>query len=491
MITRVTFLIHLPTYSDEAKWLNFAEIALRDPSQRFIPLTIGVQPLYVWITMILLKFRNDPVLVGRLVSVAAGVLSMIGLWLLTKRLFKSKQAAFLSVLVYIFYPYAIVFDRMVAFESMIGMFYVWSLYLSVLLVEDLKLYVAYTLGFSLAGGILLKGNAAFSIYLLPFTLILLNLKKKNVNRTNLIKGALLSVFSIAIAETFYLIIFLSPFAERVMWLTGGVMYTKHEFIKLGVGFVILHLIKNSAIIFQFLLDYIKIPYLILLVLALIILFLSKRYREPLLLMFYFLIPVIAIAAFVRDVPTDRWVYPHTLVLIPLISVGLVYSYKFLKDKFSKKSLKGAILIQLGLFVIFLLYPMWVVIVYVINPYEAGITNVESYIYCPDWGVRDFINSLNNSKVQKQTFIGTYWGNIDAIQLYSYTNKNIISKKYFVGRHVLPEEVISYSKKMPTYYVDLGEKENLLGFVKYPITLVSKKTYREGIDCVFKIYKVGN
>src|ERR1035437_3935605 len=161
--------------------------------------------MFVWVAMILIKFIHDPLIAGRLVSVGTGFLTMLGLIALTYELFKNKRTAFLVAALYIVYPFAQVLDRMAIYDSMVATFYVWALYFSVLLVRKLRLDLAFTLGFIIGGGVLTKSSNFFSIYLLPFLLILFNFKQKLI-KEKLFKFIVLAAFSAAIGYGFYQIL---------------------------------------------------------------------------------------------------------------------------------------------------------------------------------------------------------------------------------------------------------------------------------------------
>src|SRR5579864_961688 len=76
---RLFDILSLPIFTDEAIYIRWSQIASNDASWRFISLTDGKQPMYVWIAMLILKVIKDPLLAGRLVSVGAGFLSTIGI----------------------------------------------------------------------------------------------------------------------------------------------------------------------------------------------------------------------------------------------------------------------------------------------------------------------------------------------------------------------------------------------------------------------------
>ena len=55
-VLRLIFLNRLPIFTDEAIYIRWAQIALQDSSWRFISLTDGKQPMFIWAAMIFLKF---------------------------------------------------------------------------------------------------------------------------------------------------------------------------------------------------------------------------------------------------------------------------------------------------------------------------------------------------------------------------------------------------------------------------------------------------
>lgn len=61
----LTNLTKLPIFVDEALYLRWAQIAWHDASWRFISLTDGKQPLYVWTVIPFMKVISDPLLAGR------------------------------------------------------------------------------------------------------------------------------------------------------------------------------------------------------------------------------------------------------------------------------------------------------------------------------------------------------------------------------------------------------------------------------------------
>ena len=100
-------ILSLPIFTDEAIYIRWSQIAKNDAAWRFISLTDGKQPMFVWIAMVLLKFIRDPLLAGRTVSVIAGFFSLIGIFFLTNEIFKNQKTAAIACLLYILFPFSL------------------------------------------------------------------------------------------------------------------------------------------------------------------------------------------------------------------------------------------------------------------------------------------------------------------------------------------------------------------------------------------------
>src|SRR3989339_455654 len=72
-------LTRLPIFVDEAIYLRWAQIAWHDPSWRFISLTDGKQPFYIWLVIPFMKMIADPLAAGRAASVFSGLLTVVGM----------------------------------------------------------------------------------------------------------------------------------------------------------------------------------------------------------------------------------------------------------------------------------------------------------------------------------------------------------------------------------------------------------------------------
>src|SRR3990172_7556810 len=144
--SRFSNILSLPIFTDEAIYIRWAQIAKQDANWRFISLTDGKQPMFIWLMMISLRIIADPLLAGRIVSVGAGFLTLIGIYFLGREVFKSNKIGLISCALYVIFPMALVYDRMALYDSLVGTFAVWALLLIVLLVRKVRMDIALIFG---------------------------------------------------------------------------------------------------------------------------------------------------------------------------------------------------------------------------------------------------------------------------------------------------------------------------------------------------------
>lgn len=172
LFLRLFNLTYLPVFADEAIYIRWAQIMKVESTLRFLPLSDGKQPLFMWSVIPFLKLLKDPLVAGRMVSVLTGIGTLIGIFFLSNHLFKSKKVALISSFIYAISPFSIFFDRIGLVDSMLSMFGVWNLIFGILTAQTMRLDFAMITGFFLGGALLTKSPALFFSLLLPFTWIL-------------------------------------------------------------------------------------------------------------------------------------------------------------------------------------------------------------------------------------------------------------------------------------------------------------------------------
>lgn len=449
---RLVDLSRLPIFTDEAIYIRWAQIALQDPNWRFISLSDGKQPLFIWCTMMLLRFFQDPLLAGRAVSVMAGFLTAVGLWFVSYELFKNRRIAYLASLTYVCFPFAQVADRMALYDSLSGTFTVWALYFSILLVRRVRLDLAYTAGIAIGFGVLNKSTNFFSLYLLPFTLLLFNFSKKDKWR-RLIRLIVLLMVVVAVSEFMYAFLRLSGLFYMIKLKNALFIFPLSEWIK--------HPFQtfpgNITGLTNWLFEYLKIPYTVLIVAS----FIDRKFlKEKLLMLILMILPFFALALFGRII-FPRFLFFMTLSLLPLIAYGLNYFIE-VTLRLTKKYTKNIFtlhLVSLIVILAFLFYPVFVSYQFAKDPVNSRISNADRGQYSNNWtagwGVRETISYLKSASSDQKIFVGTEgtFGLMPfALEIYLKDDKNITTKGYWPLVGSLPDEVLNMAKNKPTFFI---------------------------------------
>lgn len=446
--TRFYNLLGLPIFTDEAIYIRWSQIASNDASWRFISLTDGKQPMYIWIAMILLKLISDPLVAGRVVSIIAGFGSLIGIFFLTSEVFKNLSTnrkaytiGLLASFLYVLFPFSLVYDRMALYDSLVAMFMIWALYFEILLVRYRRLDLALILGMIIGGGLLTKTHTNFAFVLLPFSLLLFPWKAADWKK-QLGKWVLFVFVSVVIAEAMYLILRLSPYFHIIGEKNYVFAYRPDELIRAPFAYFL----PNLRPLTDWVIRYVTIPFLILVVASF---FTGKNYwKEKLLLLLWFLFPIIA-TAFIGRTLYPRFILFMTMSLLILGSFGLFYALQYARKLWLK------ILMCVVFFTMFIVNDYYLLIDFS----KALIPQSDLKQFLTDWpsgvGVKETVAFLTKKSQKEKIYVGTEgtFGLMPyALEMYFYDNPNVTVVGFWPIHDTLPKEVLAAAKKMPTYFV---------------------------------------
>lgn len=445
---RLVHLGSLPIFTDEAIYIRWAQIGGYDPNWRFISLVDGKQPLFVWFIMLSIRLISDPLIAGRIVSVFAGFFTLLGIFALTRELFKSTKISLLAVLLYVVFPFAQVYDRMALMDGMVGTFAVWGSYFSVLLVRKIRLDIAYTLGFIIGAGAITKSSGFFTAYLLPFSLLLFDFNSK-IRIKQLLRWGIFAGFAFLLSEVIYNLLRLSPFFYIIAQKNASFVFPFSEWIHHPFQYFLNNLLHLSDWAYS----YLTPSYLVLILASFI---LAKEYfREKLLLLLYFILPFIALALFGKSI-FPRYIYFMTLSLIPIAALGLSKIIDILTLRFNKFR---ASLVSLVTILIIVIYPLTISLLLVFNPFKAQIaeSDINQYItrWPAGWGVSESVDFFNRESKNRKIFIatqGTFGLMPFSYEIFLRNNPNITIKGYWPINDSIPADVVEKSKVIPTYFV---------------------------------------
>lgn len=440
-ISRFYSILSLPIFTDEAIYIRWAQIAKQDANWRFISLTDGKQPMFIWLMMVSLRFVQDPLLAGRVVSVGAGFFTLVGMYFLGKELFKSNKIGLISSALYVFFPMSLVYDRMALYDSLVGTFAVWALFLIILMVRRIRLDVALLLGMVVGGGVLTKTSAFFSIYLLPASLILFDWREKQT-KERILKWIFLAIIAVVMTYGFYSILRLSPFFHIIADKNAIFVYPLKDWLDHPFNFFI----GNWKAFWDWVNRYLTWP---LLAIALSSFFISRSFiREKIVLFLWFIIPIVALGLFGRTI-YPRFIFFMILFLLPLIAFSLLKIQSRIKN--------------VSLFVIFCFLVFTLMLktdVLILNDFaRAYIPFSDISQYNSDWpaggGVKESVGFFKKEAEKGKIYIatqGTFGLMPFALEIYLVQNPNITIEGFWPINDEIPQKIVEESKQRPTYFV---------------------------------------
>lgn len=181
-VFRIVNLTSWPIFADEAIYIRWAQVMRAEETLRFLPLSDGKQPLFMWVMIPFLKLFTDPLFAGRFLSLLCGLLTMFGIMIFSLFLFKDKRITIFSLFLYAFSPFAVFFERMALVDSMLSMFGLWAFLLSFLSLKYKRTDLAVFSGFSLGAALITKSPALFFVLFLPSVLLLQDWQKREVKK---------------------------------------------------------------------------------------------------------------------------------------------------------------------------------------------------------------------------------------------------------------------------------------------------------------------
>jgi len=426
----------LPVFADEAIYIRWSQVMSAEPTLRFLPLSDGKQPLFMWILMFLVNRISDPLFAGRIISVFSGIASLVGICLISYILFRSKAVSLVSGLLVSVSPYFVFFDRMALVDSMLLMWTVWTFVFGILTVKTRRLDMAIFSGFCLGFASLTKSSAIFAALLLPSTLILGSYsKKRKIVLYEFLYTMFLFFVSCLIAVFMYNIQRLGPNFHLLSSRTADYV------------FPISHLWENPMdplkpyLIRAF--EWIKLmgPWGVFLLTAYSLLFINrKNLREKAFLLFWFLMPLI-IQAMYAKVFTARYLL---FVIPPVFILG---GSAFLD--FNKESLLSKFLI--GVTLLFLFQALSFDYKLLTNPSAANLPRSERSGYLEEWtagtGIKDvseYIKRVSRENSDTQIVVGTegYFGTLpDGLLMYLQGTPRVVTIGIGLNIKEVPEPLV--------------------------------------------------
>lgn len=454
LATRLINLGLIPIFTDEAIYLRWSQIMAYDASLRYLPLVDGKPPLFMWLTSAVMRLlpQIDPLLTGRLISVAAGLGGLVGIYFLSVLLFKNKLVARFSALLYLFIPFTLFYDRFGLADSLLTMWGIWALFLAVLLVKTIRLDVALILGAALGFGLLTKSPATFFYGFIPVSLLLFPWQDKNRLKFSF-KWLGLVFLAVAISQMFFSLLRLFP-------LFNMIAQKNAEFL----GHPFANFFSNASSLLRWEIAYLTWPISLLSALAVVWVFVRRSLPG-------FLLILIVVGQFLAIAIFNSSIFPR--YLLPLTPPILVLaSWGFWQIR------RG----HLVAIIVLLLFPVFIEVQLLTHPAQALIADGDSNQYLNAWpagyGVQEIRQFLKEQsrKYPKITVgtEGTFGLMPYALQLYQKDYPSVEIKDYWPLADKVPAELLRSAKNYPTFFIIYQRQSVPLG---WKLELV--KSYQQG------------
>jgi 4-amino-4-deoxy-L-arabinose transferase-like glycosyltransferase len=397
-----------PIFADEAIYIRWAQVMRAEPTLRFMPLSDGKQPLFMWSIIPLFKIISDPLVAGRLLSLTTGLGTLGAIFIASYLLFKSKKIALVTSTIYALSPFSVFFDSMALVDSMLTMFGLWTFVFALLTAKTLRLDYAMLTGFALGGAALTKSPWIFMAILLPsLGLLIVWPKDKKLRLVFIVKFIILLLVAYFLALALYNILRLGPNFNMI-----GIR--NKDYI-----FPISHLWQNPTDPFiSHIKDFINWLWLLgpsVLILLFILGFISGfwKYKKETFVLFLWMCFPLFVNSMYAKVFTARYI----LFVIPYVFLFASLAFLIKQRRFLVKIL----------FIIFIVQALMVDYLFIFAIDKAPLPKGERTGYLEEWtagyGIKetakyliDFQNKYSNQKV----VVGTegYFGTLpDGLQLY--------------------------------------------------------------------------
>lgn len=404
---RIINLTILPIFVDEAIYIRWSQVMATEPTLRFLPLSDGKQPLYMWVLMFLIKLFENPLYAGRLISVFTGIGTAIGVFTLSYLLFKNKLVSLLTLLLYILSPFTVFFDRMALVDSMLSMFGIWTAIFGLLTAKYKRYDLAMLTGFMLGFMTLTKSPAIFIALLLPTFWFIYKWSR-----------VWMIGITYFIAFGMYNILRLGPNFGQLSSRTSDYVLPLSHIWTNTLDPLIPHL-KDFMVWLSSIGPVAIIPILIL---GIYIGF-KKYFKETLVLLLWVLVPVV-VQAELGVTYTARYIYFAMPYLFILAGMTVLAHVKWLR------------VTGYGLVILFVIQSLIFSYHLLTNPEKANLSRGERSGYLEEWtagqGIKEISEYLKKESTNlpsgKQLIVGTegYFGTLpDGLQIYVNKYPNIV------------------------------------------------------------------
>jgi 4-amino-4-deoxy-L-arabinose transferase-like glycosyltransferase len=478
-LIRLPNLTYLPVFADEAIYIRWAQVMKSEPTLRFLPLSDGKTPLYMWMLMPLLKVFDDPLLAGRILSVFAGYFTVLGILFIGWRFINVRVglwAAFLMVVT----PFFVFFDRMALVDSTLAAFSVWSIAIGLLIIKYPRFDLGMVLGYLMGGALLTKTPAFFTILTMPLTALTFNFRSVNREK-RILRLFLVWIVAIVITLGIYNILRLGPGFSSLSSRNQDYVLSPLDIIDRPLDPFIPHL-HDLYEWFPVILGYGVLLFLGWGILQTFI----KRNVYLIALLLISVTPLVIELALLRTFTARYILFPVTYLMI-ITAFGIDDLVSRLSKKISAKLMIGLIVLIMSV------WPTYYIYFLHFDIENSPMPRVEKNGYLREWtagfGLKEIAAFLDQESRKQDIVVGTDggFGTLpDGLQIYIDKNRKIA----VVGGVSSPSaQLNNAAKSHPTYFVANKSKEAIFQENLELVKSYPKVPSEDGFQEATMLYKV--
>jgi len=452
-IFRLINLTKLPIFNDEAIYLDWGWRETHRAGFLYYSLYDAKQPFLMWIFGLAESILSDPLFAGRLISVCAGFLTLLGIYKLSKDFF-SKEIGFLAVFLYAITPLFSFYDRQALMESSIAAVGIWACYFMLKTLQNpSSKKLPILLGVVLGIGFFIKSSSLLFLVSAYFVSIGYAIFSKKVRLLNSLVIAILS-FLVVI---FFLLI--NPQFWQTLPSNARYSLTLGEMLALPLHTWFTNIVANTQISVVYL-----TPLLFLVSVLGIINIFWKRQKNQILFLSFFILALLGTTLLAR-IPSDRYL----VSFLPFVVIPAAY---LLLVCLKKQKILGVIL-SLTVFSI----PFCLTLLQLINPplylldtlpYAPSVNSTYLEGVTSGYGINETVDYFKNIAQNKTIIVGIAenTGNPESALITYFDQSTNVRVVYFAPEQ-FPMKISDYDCigiDTPLYFV--ARDEQLPGIAKF-------------------------
>jgi len=441
LFSRLINLTKLPMFNDEAFYIHWAAIIHDHHGSLWVPLVDGKTPLFYWVNALIIGCFSDPLVSGRVISVASGLITICIFYAAGHFMGRPRAGAVAGIL-YLLLPWALFNDRLATVDSFHTALVIGCLFMAIrcsypTIFSPLN---ALGLGLIMAASFFAKTP---TIIFIPLPLLMIILMRKDRFEGATLLKVFLAYTILAIAIIIYLTRDVSMIGE------GGsrIFHRSRFFIPMAqlVRFPAEMWVKNLQDLGGYLWSYFSAVLFLLGAISVVVSFLRHR-KTTFLIALWTLAPMAALLLLTRET-FSRY---YLMALTPMLFViGLEIAHFMEWAKESAEQGKNRVIYKIGAIAALFLFLGFSIprdLAYMICPTKAQYIDRDRWQYIEGYpsgyGIDRVVNLLKDiaAKGRITVFTTLSWGNPDDAvwnYLYRVPNTQVVECFWWEETPVLP------------------------------------------------------